>query len=104
MKKHLTLLISLVVATSICFAGNLFAEDMTQAPAEEIASAEVSLTGAVEKTDTGIVIKVADTDYIVAGENLEPMAGKTVKVTGTLSEGESGKTINVMSFEEIAQQ
>lgn len=101
MKKHLTLLISLVLAACICFAGNVFAEDTAKAADAEIASSEVSLTGAVEKTDAGTVIKVADTNYMVAGENLEPMVGKTVKVTGTLSEGEGGTTINVLSYEEI---
>lgn len=104
MKKYFTLLTSLVLAACICFAGNVFAGDMAKKAADtETVSSEISLTGAVEKTDAGIVIKVADTNYIVAGQNLEPMAGKTVKVTGTLSDGESGKTINVMSYEEVTQ-
>ncbi len=107
--RKLNLLVCLVVVSFICMAGNVFAEEKAPAPAATKAmepavakaSSEISLTGAVEKTDTGMVIKVADTNYIVAGQNLDTLVGKMVKVTGTLSEGKDGKTINVLSYEEI---
>ncbi len=99
--RKLNLLICLIMVSLVCLTGKVFAEEKAKAAAATKASSEISLTGAVEKTDTGMVIKVADTNYIVAGENLEPLVGKTVKVTGTLSDGKAGKTINVLSYEEI---
>lgn len=61
-----------------------------------------SITGKVEQSDQGIVITADDGDtYIVAGKDLSDMVGKTVKATGTLAEGESGKTLNIVSVEEV---
>ncbi len=116
--RKLNLLVCLVLVSFICMAGNVFAEDKAIDPAAAKAmdpatatkavesavakaSSEISLTGAVEKTDAGMIIKVADTNYMVSGQDLATLVGKTVKVTGTLSEGKDGKTINVLSYEEI---
>lgn len=61
-----------------------------------------SVTGMVEKTDQGIVISADDGDtYIVAGKDLSEMVGQTVKATGTLAEGQSGKTLTVISVEPV---
>lgn len=61
-----------------------------------------SITGMVEKTDQGIVISADDGDtYIVMGKDLSEMVGKTVKATGTLAEGKSGKTLTVISVEPV---
>lgn len=61
-----------------------------------------SVTGTVEKTDQGIVIAADDgATYIVMGKDLSEMVGKTVKATGTLAEGKSGKTLTVISVEPV---
>lgn len=61
-----------------------------------------SVTGTVEKTDQGIVIAADDgATYIVMGKDLSEMVGKTVKATGTLEEGASGKTLTVISVEPV---
>lgn len=65
-------------------------------------AAEQTITGTVEKTDQGIVISAQDGDnYLVMGKDLTDMVGKTVKAIGTMAEGDSGKTITVMSVEEV---
>ena len=57
-----------------------------------------SITGMVEKTDQGIVISADNGDtYIVAGKDLSAMVGQT----GTLAEGQSGKTLTVISVEPV---
>ena len=67
-----------------------------------VIAGEQSITGTVEKTDQGIVISADDGDtYIVAGKDLSEMVGKTVKATGTLAEGASGKTLTVISVEPV---
>jgi hypothetical protein len=59
-----------------------------------------SITGTVEKTDQGIVIAADDgATYIVMGKDLTEMVGKTVKATGTLAEGKSGKILTVVDVE-----
>jgi hypothetical protein len=63
-------------------------------------AADDSITGTVEQTDNGIVISADDGDqYIVMGKDLSGMVGQTVKATGTLAEGKSGKIITVISVE-----
>ncbi len=61
-----------------------------------------SITGTVEKTKQGIVISADDgATYMVQGKDLSEMVGKTVKATGTLAEGKSGKTLTVISIEPV---
>ena len=61
-----------------------------------------SITGTVEKTDQGIVISADDgATYIVMGKDLTEMVGDTVKATGTLAEGKSGKILTVISVEKV---
>jgi hypothetical protein len=61
-----------------------------------------SVTGMVEKTDNGIVISADDgAKYSIMGADLTEMIGKTVKATGTLSEGASGKVLTVISVEPV---
>lgn len=65
-------------------------------------AADDSITGTVEQTDNGIVISSDDGDqYIVMGKDLSSMVGKTVKATGTLAEGKSGKILTVISVEPV---
>ncbi len=62
-----------------------------------------SITGTVEKNDKGVVVISADNgdQYIVMGKDLTSMVGKTVKATGTLAEGKSGKILTVVSVEPV---
>jgi len=62
-----------------------------------------SITGTVEKNDKGVVVISADNgdQYIVMGKDLTTMIGKTVKATGTLAEGKSGKILTVVSVEPV---
>jgi hypothetical protein len=63
---------------------------------------EQSITGTVEKTDQGVVISTESGDtYQVMGKDLSDMVGKTVKATGTLSEGTSGKALIVIQVEPV---
>lgn len=65
-------------------------------------ASEESVTGMVEQTDQGIVISADNGDtYMVEGKDLSAMVGQTVKATGTLAEGASGKTLTVISVEPV---
>jgi hypothetical protein len=65
-------------------------------------AAEETISGTVEQSAQGFVISADDGQtYMVQGSDLSKMVGKTVKATGTLEEGQSGKTINVTKIEEI---
>ena len=67
-----------------------------------MASENETLTGVIEQSDQGIVLSADDGEtYVVQGQDLSGMVGKSVKATGTLSEGTSGMTITVTSVEEI---
>ena len=51
-----------------------------------------------------IVISADDgEDYLVKGQDLSNMIGKTIKVTGTLEQGDDAKSITVMEIEEIEE-
>ena len=65
------------------------------------AADEMSVTGTVMKSADGMVLKTADGNLMITGEDLSDMVGKTIKATGTISEGANGKTITVMSAEEV---
>lgn len=71
--------------------------------AAEKATPEI-IQGMVEQGKKGTtVIKTDDGHtFMILGQNLAPMIGKTVKVTGTLSkDGNATRTIIVNSFEEV---
>ena len=71
--------------------------------AEKAKTAEETIQGMVEKDPSGMtMIKMDDgKTFMVLGQNMTPMIGKTVKVTGTLSKGKSTRSIMVTSFEEV---
>ncbi len=75
----------------------------TSAIAAEKAKAEETIQGMCEQGEKGTpVIKTADGQvFMVLGQNLTPMIGKTVKVTGTLSKGKATRSIMVTRFEEV---
>jgi hypothetical protein len=59
-----------------------------------------SVTGTIEKADSGLVIKGDDgATYNIAGADLSNLVGQTIKATGTLEEGPTGKTLTVTSIE-----
>ena len=62
---------------------------------------KITVKGTIEQTDTGLFLVAEDDRYAVAGENLSPMVGKTVQVTGTISEGDAVKLIHLMSIKEV---
>jgi len=68
------------------------------------AGAEQTFTGTVEKTDKGLVLKTADganTYRLVENKDLYALEGKSVKLTGSLMDRESGKVISVTKFEVV---
>ena len=67
------------------------------------AMASDSVTGTIQAGDSGLVLQAADGNYILAGQDLSDMVGKKIKVTGTIAEGDAGKTLTVMSFEEVEE-
>ncbi|PID76234.1 MAG: hypothetical protein CSB22_00185 [Deltaproteobacteria bacterium] len=88
-------IIKLVLFTMVVslFAGiAIAAEDHTE------------ITGVIEQTDTGFVIKTHDGDVAAEGADLATMVGKTVKATGQVTEGDAGKVFNVMSIEEVQEE
>ena len=68
-------------------------------------AAEETVTGTVAQNDSGMIIIAADDgeDYVVKGQDLSGMIGKSVKVTGTLAEEADAKSITVMNLEEIKE-
>lgn len=81
----LAVLISFVASVGIALAG----------------ADKITLKGTVEQSDNGLIINAEDGKYMLSGEDLSDMVGKTVEVTGTVSESDAGKTINVMSVKEV---
>jgi hypothetical protein len=65
-------------------------------------AADQAFTGTLEQTDKGLVLKTSDganTSRVVDNPDLRALAGKSVKLTGSLMDREAGKAINVKSFE-----
>ncbi|MCP4745978.1 MAG: hypothetical protein GY874_07530 [Desulfobacteraceae bacterium] len=65
---------------------------------------EETISGIVAQTDQAIVISADNGEtYLIAGQDLSALAGKTVKATGTLEEGEAGKILKIISVEEVRE-
>ena len=70
-------------------------------------AADQTFTGTVEQTDMGLVLKTSDganTYRVVDNPDVRALAGKTVKLTGTLMDREAGKAIAVTSFEVLEEE
>ena len=93
MRKNKGIKTLVLLAVLISFVASV---GMAAAGAEKI-----TLKGTVEQSDNGLIIKSEDGKYMLSGEDLSNMVGKTVEVTGTVSESDAGKTINVMSVKEV---
>ncbi|MGD8833320.1 MAG: hypothetical protein PVJ84_00690 [Desulfobacteraceae bacterium] len=61
-------------------------------------SKTLALTGTVEQEGDNMVLSTDLGDYIIAGEDLSGLVGKTVNVTGAVEEANGKYTINVLSF------
>lgn len=84
-------LLAVVAVVGLLLASNAAAAD------------EETISGTIMETDQGIVLSADDgATFKVEGQDLSDMVGKNVAITGTLTEGESGKTITVISVEEIS--
>lgn len=69
-----------------------------------LAVAEDSITGTIVEKGDVIFLDATDGSYVIEGTDLAPeMIGRTVKVTGTVSEKDNMKVINVLVMEEIAE-
>jgi hypothetical protein len=67
-----------------------------------VAAEDQSISGTLMESDQGIVLSTDDGEiYNVAGQDVSDMVGKYVRVTGTLTEDETGRTITVVGIEEI---
>jgi len=68
------------------------------------AAAEQTITGSVEKTDTGHFLKTSDGAnryQLVENQDFSAMVGKNVAITGTLLERSAGNYISVTRFEVV---
>ncbi len=72
-------------------------------PAISFAAKEEVIVGTVMKSGKGFIIEADDGDYTVRGKDLSKMVGKLVEVTGVITEGEKGDTIDVKSVEEVQE-
>lgn len=60
----------------------------------------MALTGKVEQAGDNIMLVTDLGDYILSGQDLSDMVGKTINVTGAVEESGGQYTINVISFSE----
>lgn len=71
--------------------------------AEKGKEVEETIQGMVEKSDKGMpMIKTDDGQtFMILGQNMAALVGKSVKVTGKLSKGKKTRSIVVTHFEEV---
>ena len=60
----------------------------------------LALTGTIEQDGDNMILSTDLGDYIIAGQDLSEMVGKTVNVTGAVEESQGKYIINVLSFSE----
>ena len=70
-----------------------------------VMAAEETITGTIEQNDAGSIIISADNgeSFMVKGQDLSSMVGKSVQVTGTLEEDAGVKSIKVTAVEEVKE-
>ena len=61
----------------------------------------VTITGTVLQADSGLVIETDGGMYNLTGKDLSKMVDKEVEISGTVTESDEGRAINVTSFKEI---
>lgn len=70
------------------------------------AGGEQTITGTVEKTDAGHLLKASDgaaTYQLVENQDFSAMVGKKVAITGTLLERSTANYISVTRFEVVGE-
>jgi len=60
-----------------------------------------TVTGMVEKTPTGLILKARREIYTLSGKDLSSMVGKKVKITGTVTKTDKGSSFHVMRAQEV---
>lgn len=60
----------------------------------------LALTGTIAQEGDEIMLVTDLGDYVIAGQDLSSMVGKSVNVTGAVEEADGKYTINVLSFSE----
>jgi len=70
-------------------------------PSEKAAAQPEEISGTIVKTEEGIALFSDDGNFMVAGQALDSLVGKNVKVTGTVDEGSGKPMINVTSVSVI---
>jgi len=68
---------------------------------EQTAALDNEIQGTVVKTEDGIVIFSDKGSYVVAGQDLEGLVGKNVRVTGTIEEADGQSVVTVSSVSVI---
>ena len=64
---------------------------------------KTTITGVVEQTDVGFIIKTADGEFAAEGADLANWVGKTIEATGQVTEGDTGKVFNVIAIKEVRE-
>ena len=65
------------------------------------ATEPAEIDGMLMQTEKGLAVVTGARSYVVAGKDLSDMAGKMVKVTGTVAEVDGGQVIEVMTVSPI---
>jgi hypothetical protein len=91
------LVMALLVVIGLVITTSVIAAEQGKKGAQE------TIQGMVEKGNKGTTVIKTDDGHTfnVLGQNMGPMIGKTVKVTGTLSKGKTTRSIMVTSFQEV---
>ncbi len=88
-----------VAATDEKLPGVQQQEQAESAPATAMPKT-LALTGTIAQEGDQIMLVTDLGDYVVAGQDLSSMIGKSVNVTGAVEEADGKYTINVLSFSE----
>jgi hypothetical protein len=73
-------------------------KEVAEEQAPDATPKTLALTGTIEKAGDNMILSTDLGDYIIAGQDLTEMVGKTVNVTGAVEEANGQYTINVLSF------
>lgn len=71
------------------------------APAEQAVAQPEEISGTIVKTEEGIALFSDAGNFMIAGQEMDALVGKNVKVTGTIDEGTGKPIINVTSVSVI---
>ena len=66
---------------------------------QELQAENKEIVGTVAQTDDGLIIVADSGNSMISGQDLSPIVGKNVKVTGTVKESVGTKIIEITSFQ-----